>query len=131
MVKATLLAAALALFVAGCASSHAAGLGHHDGGTRIGGSDQGGTVDTAAYVTACTQVDQALQYHDAAHRAPMLATVRKLNANPKTNEESVFLAAAAVVIEAEGIPNQQYSAQNKATLIKGCKQAGQPLKSLP
>jgi hypothetical protein len=127
--KASLIAIALAVFAVGCGSGSTGGIGQHKE-NDIGGTHEDKPADPQAYATACSLVDQALRYHDAAHRAPMLAAVRKLNQNPKTTAESFFLGGAVVVIEAEGIPNNEYSPDNKTTVIDGCKKAGHPLKNL-
>jgi hypothetical protein len=120
----------LALSAVGCGSSDHGEHGHQGNLPDIGNTHENKPADAQAYTTACSMVDQALRYHDSTHRAPMLATVRNLNKHPKTTAESFFLGAAAVVIEAEGIPNAEYSPQNKTTVVAGCKEAGHPLKLL-
>lgn len=128
MNKAPFLAVALALFAAGCGSSHETGLGHLGGHKTA--DVNGGPPKQQVYDTVCPAVDQALQYHDAAHRAPMLATVEKLQKHPDSTQESFWLGAAAVVIKAEGIPNHQYPPEDKTEVINGCKKSGHPLKNL-
>jgi hypothetical protein len=60
----------------------------------------------------------------------MLASLRKLEKNPKNNTDMMFIGAAVVTVESEGIPNTDYPPNEKTEVINGCKRHGHPLTNI-
>lgn len=126
--------AALALLLAGgvaaCGGSTSGTQHHGDGGGGVLGGGQGDKPNSALFAAGCPLVDEAVVLRVPAARKPIVAAIDRLKKQVKIQSEADFLMHAAVVAQAQGLPNVSYPPQDKTALIRECAQHGHPLRNV-